>query len=199
MHYDERVKTSLFDLYKIGVGPSSSHTMGPMRAAFRFIEMLHEHSLLARTAAVRADLYGSLALTGIGHGTDRAVILGLSEKSRAPPTPPPWKKNSSWSAHPGVLGLGGVQTVPFREAECLLFHRDQMTPPGSIMQHPNGVRFLATDRDGRTLLETTFFSIGGGFIVQDGSSADTTPVMTTATVPYSFSSAAELLATCRAG
>jgi L-serine dehydratase len=194
MHYDERVKTSLFDLYKIGVGPSSSHTMGPMRAAFRFIEMLHEHSLLARTAAVRADLYGSLALTGIGHGTDRAVILGLSGEEPSTTDPATMEEKLQLVRASGVLGLGGVQTVPFREAECLLFHRDQMTPPGSIMQHPNGVRFLATDRDGRTLLETTFFSIGGGFIVQDGSSADTTPVMTTATVPYSFSSAAELLA-----
>ena len=194
MLYDGRVKTSLFDLYKIGVGPSSSHTMGPMRAAFRFVQLLREQDLLPSTMTVRVDLYGSLALTGIGHGTDRAVILGLSGEEPASTAPAAMETKLQQVRDSGELLLGGERAIPFQEALCLLFHRDQMVPPGAVMTHPNGVRFAACDKNAGTLLEKTFFSIGGGFIVEDGTGADSTRMMSTATMPYSFGSAAELLA-----
>ena len=187
------MKTSLFDLYKIGIGPSSSHTMGPMRAAHRFVTLLRAQTLLPSTASVQAELYGSLALTGVGHGTDRAVILGLLGEEPATTDPAAMEPALQGVRESGSLLLGGEYTVPFSEASSLLFHRDQMTPPGAVMQHPNGVRFTARDVDGTILLTRTFFSIGGGFITEDGAGADSTPMMTTASLPYSFGSAAELL------
>lgn len=187
------MKTSLFDLYKIGIGPSSSHTMGPMRAAFRFVTLLREHALLNATASIQADLYGSLALTGIGHGTDRAVILGLLGQEPSTTDPKAMETTLQQLRESHSLLLGGEHAVPFLESECLLFHRDQMNPPGATMQHPNGVRFTARSGDGATLLTSTFFSIGGGFIVEDGPGADLKPVMTTSPLPYSFGSAEELL------
>ena len=168
--------------------------MGPMRAAFRFVQLLSSSGLLDATTSVQADLYGSLALTGIGHGTDRAVILGLLGEEPATTDPATMEAKLEQVRASGTLLLGGRRSIAFQESQCLLFHRDQMTPPGAVMTHPNGVRFVARDSTGRSLLEKTFFSIGGGFIVADGPGADSTPLMTTATVPYSFGSAAELLA-----
>ena len=187
------MKTSLFDLYKIGIGPSSSHTMGPMRAAFRFVTMIREQAQLTSTASIQVELYGSLALTGIGHGTDRAVILGLLGQEPGTTDPSAMEATLQTVSDSQSLLLGSERAVRFVEADNLLFHRNQMTPPGSTMQHPNGVRFTARDEQGATLLARTFFSIGGGFIVEDGIGADITPVMTTAPLPYSFGSAAELL------
>ncbi len=167
--------------------------MGPMRAAFRFVEKLREQSLLQVTVEVRVELYGSLALTGIGHGTDRAVILGLLGEEPSKTDPATMEDKLQHVRTTGRLLLGGSQTVPFAETDCLLFHRDQMTPPGSVTKHPNGVRFQASDAVGKLLLEATFFSIGGGFIVEDGVDPEASPRATTVTVPYPFGSAAELL------
>src|SRR3978361_1302876 len=123
------MNTSLFELFKIGIGPSSSHTVGPMRAALRFVRELDAMSgRLSQTARLRAELYGSLALTGIGHGTDRAVLLGLS--GDAPDTVDPATIEARISAirSSQVLCLLGRQSIPFRESEHLLFHRDRMYP-----------------------------------------------------------------------
>ena len=187
------MKTSLFDLFKVGIGPSSSHTMGPMRAARRFVLSLEETGLLDRTMHVRVDLYGSLALTGIGHGTDRAVLLGLSgeEPSTIDPATIDAKLQTILSNH--RIPLAGRKTVPFDEATDLLFHRDRMFPEGAQTQHPNGLRFTAFDPDGAVLASEIFFSIGGGFIVSDAEGAGSAPLMTTARVPYPFKSAADLL------
>jgi L-serine dehydratase len=187
------VKTSLFDLFKVGVGPSSSHTMGPMRAARRFVLSLLESGLLDRTANVRSELYGSLALTGLGHGTDRAVLLGLSgeEPSSIDPNAIEPKLQQIRSSH--QLLLAGRKSIPFHEATDLLFHRDQMFPDGAQTQHPNGVRFTSFDAEGRALRSETFFSIGGGFIVSDAEGASSASVMTTAPLPHPFKSAADLL------
>ncbi len=187
------MKTSLFDLYKVGVGPSSSHTMGPMRAARRFVLALAQQQLLPKVAAVRAELYGSLAMTGIGHGTDRAVILGLmgEEPSTIDPASIEPKLATVRANH--ALTLLGDQAVPFRETEHLLFHRDQMNPPGAETQHPNGLRFSAFGADGSLLMSRTYFSIGGGFIIEDGTGTDTISNMTTAPLPFPFRSASELL------
>jgi L-serine dehydratase len=188
------VKTSLFDLYKVGIGPSSSHTMGPMRAARRFAQDLSDAHLLSRVATVRAELYGSLALTGIGHGTDRAVLLGLSGEEASTIDPETIEPKLAYIRHSGSLSLLGEKEIPFREPQDLLFHRDQMFPPQAKMEHPNGVRFTACDAHGAVLLSAIFFSIGGGFIVADAEGAGNAPGMTTAAQPYPFSSAAELLA-----
>ena len=187
------MKTSLFDLFKVGIGPSSSHTMGPMRAARRFALELASAGLLADVASVRAELYGSLALTGIGHGTDRAVLLGLSGEEASTIDPATIEPKLAAIRASAELSLLGERTIPFRESEYLLFHRDQMFPPGAKTEHPNGLRFTAFNAEGKALLSGTFFSIGGGFIVADAEGAGSAPLMTTTALPYPFKSAAELL------
>jgi L-serine dehydratase len=185
------VKTSLFDLFKVGIGPSSSHTMGPMRAARRFALELASAGLLASVASVRTELYGSLALTGIGHGTDRAVLLGLSGEEASTIDPATIEPKLAAIRASGSISLLGERLISFRENEHLLFHRDEMFPPGAKTEHPNGLRFTAFDAQGAALLSGTFFSIGGGFIVADAEGAGSAPLM--ATLPFPFRSAAELL------
>jgi len=166
--------------------------MGPMRAARRFAQEVESAGLLPQVAAVRADLYGSLALTGRGHGTDRAVLLGLSGEEAATIDPATIEPKLAEIRATGRLTLLGKRAVPFHEAEDLVFHRDTMLPPGAVTQHPNGVRFTALDGSGNVLMARTYFSIGGGFIVADGEEA--TPATTAeARLPYPFASAAELL------
>ncbi len=190
------MNTSLFELFKIGIGPSSSHTMGPMRAALRFSRQLESTGLLVRAATVNVDLYGSLALTGIGHGTDRAVLLGLL--GEAPETIDPATVDSRIGCirSTGALPLNGSRAIPFTEAANLRFHRDQMYPDPAIVSHPNGLRFTARDEAGATLAEEVFYSIGGGFIVSE---AERTSESLTSerTVPYPFRSAADLLSTAK--
>ncbi len=192
------MNTSLFELFKIGIGPSSSHTVGPMRAALRFVQALRAAHLLSRTSSVIVDLYGSLALTGIGHGTDGAVLLGLL--GRAPDTVDSAQIHALLETirTTGTLALGGTQSVPFVETDHLRFHRNQMYPAPGRATHPNGVRFTAFDATGAPLARDVFYSIGGGFILSQAEfaaqqNAGSTP--STRTVPYPFSSAADLLAT----
>jgi L-serine dehydratase len=190
------VNTSLFELFKIGIGPSSSHTVGPMRAALRFARTLDTAGLLNRTARVVVHLYGSLALTGIGHGTDRAILLGLL--GEAPDTVDPAQIEARLAAirSTGMLELLGRKTIPFTEPENLPFHRDQMYPTPGTVSHPNGMRFTAFDEAGSLLVEEVFYSIGGGFIVSEAER--TSESQTNArTVPYPFRSAADLLATAK--
>jgi L-serine dehydratase len=187
------VKTSLFDLFKLGIGPSSSHTMGPMRAARTFVLALQDGALLQKTTAVQAELYGSLALTGLGHGTDRAVLLGLLGDQAATIDPDTIDGKLAHILQTGTLSLLGQHAIAFDTAAQLMLHRDTMTPPGARTQHPNGMRFTASDAQGATLLESTYFSIGGGFIVEDGEDLDAQPLLTTASLPFPFASAAELL------
>ena len=183
--------TSLFDLYKIGVGPSSSHTMGPMRAAFQFVQRLKESQLQARVSRITAELYGSLALTGIGHATDRAVLLGLSGHEPATVDPEAIEQTVAEIRATQRLTLFAQHSIPFQEATDLLFHRNQMFPPGAVTQHPNGIRFTAFEaNDG--LASQTYFSIGGGFILEDGAEANA-KTAASAELPYPFHSAAELL------
>jgi L-serine dehydratase len=179
------VKTSIFEIFKIGIGPSSSHTMGPMRAASDFVAMLGAQSALVSVRRVQIDLYGSLALTGKGHSTDRAVILGLCGEipDKVDPETIEARINAIRAVH--SVPLRGVQPVAFDESRDLLFHKDQMLPG-----HPNGMRFRAFDESGALLLEQVYYSIGGGFIWKEGEEparSDLGPV------PYPFSSADELL------
>ncbi|HEY6414481.1 MAG TPA: L-serine ammonia-lyase [Edaphobacter sp.] len=190
------MNTSLFELFKIGIGPSSSHTVGPMRAALRFIHTLDSANLLSRTSRVIVNLYGSLALTGIGHGTDRAILLGLL--GEAPDTVDPSQIETKLSTirTTGTLSLLGSKIIPFLEPQHLLFHRDQMYPTPSLISHPNGMRFTAFDDTGTVLAEEIFYSIGGGFIVSEAErTAENT--ISNRTVPYPFRSAADLLTTAK--
>ena len=188
--------TSLFDLYKIGVGPSSSHTMGPMRAACLFARDLEPHGLLHRVARVEASLYGSLALTGLGHATDRAVLLGLSGNEPAMIDPAIIDSTVAEIRATHRIQLAGSHAIPFEEATDLLFERAVMYPPGAVTRHPNGLRLKAIDAAGHVLGERTFFSIGGGFITEDG--VDPSAQKQQASIPFPFHSAAELLATAQA-
>jgi L-serine dehydratase len=192
------VTTSLFDLYKIGVGPSSSHTMGPMRAASQFARGLAERGVLQKAQRVQADLYGSLALTGMGHATDRAVLLGLAGNEPATIDPAAIAPTVAAIRATERIELAGVHPVSFVENRDLIFHRSTMFPPGAHIQHPNGVRFAAFDALGAVLEERTFFSIGGGFITEDVTEAtagQAPPAMSTGipAIPYPFRSAAQLL------
>jgi L-serine dehydratase len=189
--------TSLFDLYKLGVGPSSSHTMGPMRAACRFARELKQAGKLDEVVRVRVDLYGSLALTGLGHGTDRAVLLGLAGNEPASIDPAVIESTVAEIRATKRLKLAGERSVEFDETRDLLFRRETMFPPESKTQHPNGLRLTALDAGGNAIEERTFFSIGGGFIVEDGAEA-ARAAGDEVTLPYPFKSAAELLESARA-
>ena len=193
--------TSLFDLYKIGVGPSSSHTMGPMRAACRFARDLAATGsampgFLGQVARVKVELFGSLALTGLGHATDRAVLLGLAGYEPATIDPAAIESTVAAIRASRELALAGARTIPFDEPHDLLFDRAVMYPPGATIHHPNGMRFTAFDQAGETLVLRTFFSIGGGFIVEDG--RDASREKPQAAIPFPFHSGHELLQTAHA-
>jgi L-serine dehydratase len=198
----KQVKHSLFELFKIGIGPSSSHTMGPMRAALRFAGELESTGLTPKTASIRVDLYGSLALTGHGHGTDRAMLLGLSGQTPEGIDPQEIEGRLTAIRSAKALELPGRHTIDFDEAKHLIFHRDQMYPAANLVSHPNGLRFSAFDSAGSLLAERVFYSIGGGFIISEEErvAAQGAPLNDeTRSVPYPFHSAAELLEKAAAG
>jgi L-serine dehydratase len=180
------MKTSIFDLFRIGIGPSSSHTVGPMRAALRFAVGLSGRGIIHRVARVKAELFGSLALTGIGHGTDRAMLLGLCGETPEEVDPAQVDSIIAEIRHSKRLRLPGSRGIVFDESRDLLFHNDQVLP-----QHPNGMRFSALDESGEVLLSEAYFSIGGGFILKEGETAADAPQLP---VPHPFSNAAEMLA-----
>ncbi len=182
---------SVFDLFKVGIGPSSSHTVGPMRAAGMFALSLQEDSLLGRTVSVRAELYGSLGATGKGHGSDIGIMLGLM--GHTPDT-------VDVDAVPGLIkraraletiALLALQPIAFREKEHLLMYRRE-----AMAEHPNGMQFSAFDAAGELLRQTKYLSVGGGFVVTVG--ARNEHVLTAYNqVPYPFTSGDQLLALCK--
>ena len=188
------MNTSLFELFKIGIGPSSSHTVGPIRAALRFVQSLENSGQLNRTARVQADLYGSLALTGIGHATDTAVLLGLLGEAPATVDTTLTAIRLETIRTTGQLALGGTHPIPFTTATDLLFHRDGMYPPPGTPTHPNGIRLSAFDAAGNLLAEDTFYSVGGGFILSAEEFASQSSRTETRQVPFPFRSAEQLLA-----
>jgi len=181
---------SVFDIFKIGIGPSSSHTMGPMNAARSFVESLAARGLLERTAQVSAQLYGSLALTGRGHCTDRAILLGLSGMSPDTIDSATVEPTLQRIRSAGRIRLLGRHEIAFDEPLNLLFHIDQVLPG-----HSNGMRFTAHDAALQVLAREEYYSIGGGFIVQAGVSASDGEKR--APPPYEFESGARLLELCR--
>ncbi len=180
------MKTSIFEIFKVGIGPSSSHTVGPMRAAGRFVSQLESAGAADRTERVVAELYGSLALTGIGHGTDRAVLLGLSGETPENVAIDEIEEKLAAIGADRILPLGGVRPIPFEQSSDLLWHPDQVLPG-----HPNAMRFSALDPAGVSLHSAVFYSIGGGFVVEEGEvvSTEAKPLP----VPYPFSNGRELL------
>jgi L-serine dehydratase len=179
---------SAFDLFKIGLGPSSSHTVGPMRAALRFVHELAADGKLDLTERVGVDLYGSLALTGRGHGTDRAVLLGLSGEAPDRIEPDAVEDKVHRIRARQSLRLDGRKEIAFREQEDLRFRVDK-----ALAFHSNGVRFTAHDATGGVLFRKIYFSVGGGFVVDEAEAQRAGPPPKTAHVPYAFASAAELL------
>jgi L-serine dehydratase len=184
---------SVFDLFKIGIGPSSSHTVGPMRAARLYAMRLLHDGQLPRTARVQADLYGSLGATGKGHGSDKAVLLGLA--GHEPDTVdveaiPALLKHMRDG---GTLLLAGTQPLPFNERSDLLFHRREALP-----LHANGMRFSAFDAAGHGLASRVYYSVGGGFVLSEEVAADGSRLKAvapdTTVLPLPFHSGAELLA-----
>jgi len=184
---------SVLDIFKIGIGPSSSHTMGPMNAARRFVLDLVEGGLLERTAQVGVQLYGSLALTGRGHCTDRAVLLGLeghSPEGLDPAIVEPTLERIRGSAR---LRLAGRKEIPFDEPMDVLWHRDQ-TLPG----HSNGMRFTALDAARAVICREEYYSTGGGFVARADELDAPAAAAAAVHVPYPFESAEELLGKARA-
>jgi L-serine dehydratase len=179
---------SVFNLFTIGIGPSSSHSIGPMRASRQFVDRLRAEGKLAGCAEVEVRLYGSLALTGKGHGTDKAVLLGLEGETPEGIDPDEVEPRVAAIRENAQLKLADGPTVPFVEDKHLLFLRKESLP-----QHPNGMRFTARDAVGQTLLEYTCFSIGGGFVV-DEIDADADQVSHDETkLPYPYKTGDDLL------
>ncbi len=183
---------SAFDLFKIGIGPSSSHTVGPMRAARLFASRLAREQLLARTARITASLYGSLGATGKGHGSDKAILLGLSGHE---------PESVDVDAIPGMVDairangelMFDGHRIQFDERRDLLFKRD------TLPLHSNGLEFSALDAAGAMLARGVYYSVGGGFVVADstGDGASMKRIAPDLTVlPLLFRSGDELLSLC---
>ncbi|WP_018990510.1 L-serine ammonia-lyase [Aromatoleum toluclasticum] len=183
---------SVFDLFKIGIGPSSSHTVGPMRAALVFANGLKESGLLARVGGVKAELFGSLGATGKGHGSDKAVLLGL--EGEAPDLVDTEQVDGKLARIRSEqrLMLAGEHPIPFIEREHLVMHRRQSLP-----YHPNGMRIAAFDAAGETLCSKVYYSVGGGFVVDESAAGADRIVADSTPLTHPFRSGDELLAQCR--
>lgn len=184
---------STFDLFKIGIGPSSSHTVGPMRAANLFVAALREGGLLASVQRLRCALYGSLGATGKGHGSDKAVMLGLEGEQPDQIDPDCIAARLEQIRGQRTLQLAGSHAVAFDEREDLLFQRRETLP-----FHPNGMRLTALDGAGQPLLERTYYSVGGGFVVLHNDSGEPQLAPDARQLPHPFRTGAELLRQCQA-
>jgi len=182
---------SVFDIFKVGIGPSSSHTMGPMRAAREFVLGLKRDGLLAQTEEIAVRLYGSLALTGAGHGTDRAILAGLEGAEPETVDPDSIEPTLARIRSQRSIRLLGEREIVFDEPMQLLFMIHERLP-----RHSNGMRFTALGPGSVRLREEDYYSIGGGFILR-GDETEAREAHEHAPPPYPFASGAELLALCR--
>lgn len=183
---------SVFDLFKIGIGPSSSHTVGPMRAAALFSGALAERRLLERTARLQVRLYGSLSATGVGHGSDRAVIMGLMGEWPDQVDPSSIEPRIAQLLASGQLPLGGRVSIGFD------WSRDMLLLDENLPYHPNAMILSAFAADGSLLHENTYYSVGGGFVVDAEQAASGQLDQDHTQLPYDFNSAEELLRLCKA-
>ncbi|MGW1271758.1 L-serine ammonia-lyase [Streptomyces sp. NPDC002491] len=179
---------SVFDLFSIGIGPSSSHTVGPMRAARMFARRLHNESLLDSAASVRCELYGSLGATGHGHGTPKAVLLGLEGSSPRTVDVETADERVEQIRSSGRLRLLGTHEIPFSFDDDLVLHRRKALP-----YHANGMTIWAHDAQGAELLSKTYYSVGGGFVVDEEAVGADRIKLDDAVLKYPFRTGDELL------
>ena len=182
---------SVFELFKIGIGPSSSHTVGPMLAAHTFIQRLQNFELLNQVGSLEVTLFGSLAYTGRGHGTDKAVLLGLSGEQPDKVDPDKIDAIVQEIQNSGFIKLAGQFQIVFSEKTDLVFNKREELP-----HHTNGMRFKAFDETGDIILQREYYSVGGGFVVNQDEAAADRIVKDKTPLPYPFSSGNELLELC---
>jgi L-serine dehydratase len=188
------MNVSVFDLFKIGIGPSSSHTVGPMIAACRFASHVEDANLLCFVRRVKVELYGSLGATGKGHGTDKAALLGLEGHLPELVDPDLIEPRLADIRREKSLYLLGKHRIRFDEKDDLAFYRKLMT--GTNVVHPNGMRFQAFDEHGQLLVEKEYYSVGGGFVVnREGDRVN--GVRAGADVPHPFRTGDDLMRACR--
>lgn len=180
---------SVLDLFSIGIGPSSSHTVGPMRAASTFIATLEAVDLLDSIHRVRTELYGSLGATGRGHASDKAVILGLMGTSPETVDTRTADQKVAVATETKAISLLDRRTIPFHRAQDVVLHMRQSLPA-----HPNGMKFQAFDHMGNVLIERIYYSVGGGFVVDEDAMG--VAKEDDVAIPFPFKSADELLETC---
>jgi L-serine dehydratase len=183
---------SVLELFRIGIGPSSSHTVGPMRAARQFALSLRESGLLDRTQSVRAQLYGSLGATGRGHGSDKAVMLGLEGEEPERIDPDTVEARLARTRERGSLILLGQHPIAFAERDHIVFHRRESLP-----FHPNGMRFSALGPAGEDLVTKQYYSVGGGFVVDEQAAGADRIKEDDRALAHPFSTGAELLELCQ--
>lgn len=180
---------SVFDLFSIGIGPSSSHTVGPMLAANAFLSLLEKQQSLDQVKKLQVELYGSLALTGVGHGTDTAILNGLEGQNPEQVDPDSLVPRKQAILKQQQLTLAGRYPIPFVPKNDLIWFQKKVLP-----KHTNGMRFIAYDQQQNILLQQIYYSIGGGFIVTEEEYDNPAPV--THQLPYPFKTAHDLLALC---
>lgn len=185
------MSVSVFDLFTIGIGPSSSHTIGPMRAANRFIEELESDSNIERTQKIQVELFGSLGATGRGHGTDIAVLLGLQGEHAETLDVDSVDRKISKIRDSKQVQLNGSYTIPFCDQADMLLHSTKALP-----QHSNGMVLRAFDNESGVILESTYFSIGGGFVLSLAEIESDQKVDNDVDLPYEFNSAEQLVGLC---
>ncbi len=185
---------SVFDLFKIGIGPSSSHTVGPMVAARTFVSSLVDDNLLGAVARVEVALYGSLGATGKGHGSDKAVILGLMGETPESVDVAGIENVMLAIQEKRIIKLNGHFSIPFNQQTDLIFHRKKSLP-----RHANGLQIISFDKAGKILQQNIYYSVGGGFVVDDTCKSwdDDFIREDKHALPYPFESAEELLALCQ--
>ncbi|BCZ84917.1 L-serine ammonia-lyase [Paraburkholderia terrae] len=184
------MNVSTFDLFKIGIGPSSSHTVGPMIAAYRFASRMRNEGQLDRVHGIRAELFGSLGATGKGHGTDKAVLLGLEGNLPDTIDPDHAERRLAHIRESKSLELASVRRIGLDEKSQIIFLRREVLP-----YHPNGMRFTAFDRQGAVVDVQVYYSIGGGFVVDDEGER-LNGVQAAKPAPYPFRTGVELLRIC---
>ena len=184
---------SVFDLFKIGIGPSSSHTVGPMKAVLMFLHGLKDEGRLEQITSLKAELFGSLAATGKGHGSDKAVMLGIEGETPEAVDTAKVEARIKQIRDTKTIRLLGERDIEFIESEHLI-----MNKRASLPYHPNGMRFTAFGEGGLALRTRLYYSVGGGFVLDEQAVGDSKIVPDKTPLPYEFRTSAQLLEHCRA-
>lgn len=182
---------SVFDLFKIGIGPSSSHTVGPMIAAANFAASLEHTGNLPRVNRVQIELYGSLSATGVGHGTDNSVVMGLMGSRPDTIDPETIPSSIEQVKATKTLCLGGTKQIDF------IWNRDMCLLNENLDYHPNAMRLTAFEAADQLLYQNTYYSIGGGFVIDQSEATADAHLVPQVKVPFEFNNAAQLLKLCK--